>query len=118
MAKGIDYRNIFNDNRATQIVEGEELIQAELYLLLNFPKYSLFFGNNMGLDLEKYLNITNKTAAFNLIRADLEEFFAKYRRVQLVNLELEFDNSNLAININLTVSYNSRLMSIPLTLSN
>lgn len=118
MAKGIDYRNIFSKNESTNLVEGEELIKAELLLLMSMPKYSLFFGNKMGLDLEKYLGVTNKSAAFNLIRADIEELFSKYRRAKLVSLEMEFDDKNLAIIINITVAINNRLVTVPVTLSN
>lgn len=104
MIAGVDYKNIFNNSKAANIELGVNMIAAELELLLSFKKYSLFFGNNMGLDLEKYLGLTNRTATFNLIKADIEELFAKYRRVRLRRLEMEFDGSSNAIIINVTVT--------------
>ena len=70
MIRGIDYRNI-SSNGQTQLKSGMELIEAELNMLFSIPKHSLFFGNNIGIDLEKYLSLSNKTAAFNLVRSEI-----------------------------------------------
>lgn len=106
MIIGVDYKNIFNvEKPETNLTRGIEMIKAELELLLNFKKYSLFFGNNMGLDLEKYLYLTNRTATFNLIRSDIETLFRKYKRVTLKKVEMKFDDGANSITINVEVSY-------------
>ena len=45
MIIGVDYRLLFDDKKAAKLKKGIEMIEAELNLLLNFKKYSLFFGN-------------------------------------------------------------------------
>lgn len=104
MIIGVDYRLLFDDKKAAKLKKGIEMIEAELTLLLNFKKYSLFFGNEMGLDLEKYLGLTNRTATFNLIRSDIEDLFRKYRRVKLKKIEMSFNDSNNSILIDVIVS--------------
>lgn len=121
MITGVDYKRIFNNSKGANLEFGVEMIAAELELLLGFKKYSLFFGNEMGLDLEKYLGLTNRTATFNLIKADIEELFAKYRRVKLRRIEMDFDGSSNSIIINVTVtmagnSFNE--ITIPLRVQN
>jgi uncharacterized membrane protein len=104
MIIGVDYKEIFNeDSKSTQLKDGLEMIKTELELLLNFKKYSLFFGNEMGLDLEKYIGLTNRKATFNLIKAEIEDLFIKYKRVQLRKLELNFEKNSNSILINVTV---------------
>lgn len=114
MARGIDYRNIINKNlNRTEIKEGVDLVVAELSLLLNFEKNSLFFGNNMGLDLTKYLTLTNKAATFNLIKAEIERVFNKYNRAILERVEMTFNDAELAVIINLTVRVDNQLINLP-----
>jgi phage baseplate assembly protein W len=106
MITGVDYTNIFSsESPETKLTQGLDMIKQELTLLLNFRKHSLFFGNNMGLDLEKYLYLTNKTATFNLIRSEIEALFRKYRRVTLKKIEIKFEDYKNAIVINVEVSY-------------
>lgn len=104
MIVGIDHKQLLDNAKAAKLKFGVEMIRSEIELLLNFKKYSLFFGNNMGLDLEKYLHLTNTTATFNLIKSDIEELFAKYRRVKLRRIEMSFDDDNMGVTINVTVS--------------
>lgn len=119
MPIGVDYRQIIDtQNKVTKLKRNEELILAELSLLLNLEKGSLFFGNNMGLDLSKYLHLTNKLAIFNLVRADIEDFFKSYRRATLVNIEINFDDKELKLIINLTINIAGRLSTLPLSVSN
>lgn len=121
MIVGVDYKDIFNNSKGTRLKIGVEMIRAELELLLNFKKYSLFFGNEMGLDLEKYLGLRNRTATFNLIKSDIEEMFAKYRRVKLKKVEMSFNESKNEVIINVTVAmagqkYNN--ITIPIKVQN
>lgn len=117
MPVGIDYKDIFNkEKNKTNLLRDEELVLSELSLLLGISKGSLFFGNNIGLDLEKYLYLTNKVAAFNLMRSDLEEFFTKYRRAKLEKIDMRFNKEDSSVDIELTVSVQNKLLSLPLTL--
>jgi hypothetical protein len=121
MIIGVDYKNIVNNSKGANLEFGAQMIAAELELLLGLKQYSLFFGNNMGLDLEKYLGLTNRTATFNLIKADIEELFSKYRRAKLKKLEMDFDGANSRVIINVTVtmagsSFNE--ITIPLRVQN
>jgi len=104
MIVGVDYTDILDNAKAAKLKSGIEMIRKEIELLINFKKYSLFFGNNMGLDLEKYLYLTNRTATFNLIKSDIEALFAKYKRVKLRRLEMSFDDDRNGVTINVTVS--------------
>lgn len=102
MATGVDFRGIFSDTSGkTVTISGPELIEAELSLLLNFRKYSLFFGNEMGLDLEKYIGLSNRAAIFNLIKAEIENLFAKYKRAYVKKIEMKFSKETNAIDIEL-----------------
>ncbi len=121
MTLGIDYKRLFNSSKATATVTGLDLVAAELNLLLNFKKHELFFGNNMGLDLEKYISLTNRTATFNLIKNDIEELFRKYRRATLKKIEMQFVSDKREIQIDLVVSvdkYGNNTFNIPLIVSN
>lgn len=116
---GTIYNKITEDGR-TYLASGSELVAGELALLLNFPKYSLFFGNNMGLDLEKYLHLKNKQAIFNLIKADIEKLFDKYGKVYLKKVDMIFGQDSV-LHITLTVSMDIQgreTFMIPLTVSN
>lgn len=118
---GIDFENITASQGNTALIAGIELIAKELKMLLNFPKYSLFFGNNMGLDLEKYMFLKNKQATFNLIKSDIEQLFAKYKRAYLKQIDMTFDNADNALMIDLTVSTDisgNNAFKIPLRVTN
>lgn len=104
MIIGVDYKQIYDEKGATALKTGIDMIATEIELLLNFKKYSLFFGNNMGLDLEKYLGLTNRLATFNLIKSDIQDLFRKYRRVKLKTIEITFNKENNEVLINVTVS--------------
>ena len=104
MAVGVGYKNIFDGNGKIRFIERDELIKEELEMLLTFPKNSLFFGNNMGLDLNKYLQLSNNQAVFNLIKKDIEKVLENYRKVRPVNIEMLFNPNSGNLTINLTVS--------------
>lgn len=115
---GVAYNDIVADNK-TKLISGTSLIVKELELLLNFPKYSLFFGNNMGLDLERYLHLKNNQATFNLIKSDIEKLFAKYGKAYLQKVEVVF-NVDGSLTITLTVSADTsgrNTFQIPFTVS-
>lgn len=121
MIVGVDYKDIFNNSKAANLKYGIEMIRAELELLLGFKKYSLFFGNEMGLDLEKYLGLRNRTATFNLIKSDIETLFAKYRRVKLKRIEMSFNEAKNEIIVNVTVAMSGRTynnITIPIKVQN
>jgi hypothetical protein len=119
MPTGVDYRDIVNTKtKETRLIGTEELVLAELSLLLNMDKHTLFFGNNMGLDLSKYLHLTNKVAVFNLVRADIEDFFKVYRRATLVDISMRFDESRLKLVIDLTLNIAGNITRLPLEISN
>jgi hypothetical protein len=97
------------------------MIRDELELLLNFKKHSLFFGNSIGLDLEKYLYLTNRTATFNLIRSEIESLFRKYRRVSLQKIQIRFDDKTNGLVINVEVSYDQfgrTTITVPFSIQN
>lgn len=107
MPIGTSYSDLFSITdtgaKAVKLVSGLDLIKEELSILLNFQKYSLFFGNNMGLDCEKYLHLMNKFATYNLIRSDIDELFRKYGRARITKVEMTFDETNNQLIIDLTV---------------
>lgn len=103
---GTPFKEIFNkDDKASNLISGAELIKSELEFLLTIEKHSLFFGNDLGIDLDRYLYLLNKTATFNLIKSDLEELFAKYNRVYLIKVDMSFERTGKAT-IDLVVSQN------------
>ena len=114
---GIDYRKLTDSSeRATNLVYGVDLIAAELDLLLSMQKHQLFFGNDIGLDLERYMYLENKNATFNLIKSDIEKLFNKYRRARLVNFKAKFNDNSIEIELQVSPLDNQdRLMNIPLT---
>lgn len=115
MAVGADYKKLFNhEKEELNLISGIDLIVRELELLLNFPRYSLFFGNNMGLDLEKYLYLSNRRAIFNLIADDIKKFFNTYGRVNLTSLEMSFDDINSKIIIDIEVGLGNETRTITL----
>lgn len=98
--KGTDYKDIFNpETNSTKLISGKELLAKELELLLNFKKYTLFFGNGMGLDCERYIHLTNRKATFNLIKSDIEKLFSKYKRAKIKNITMKFNESSNTIEI-------------------
>lgn len=121
MALGIDYKEIFGSQttgkKAVILKSGTDLVKAELEALLNFKKHSLFFGNDIGLDCEKYLNLTNKVAIFNLISEEIEKLIAKYKRVVLNEIKIAFSKSENAVNITIKCTYGSSIQEIQLPLS-
>ena len=118
---GVDYRNIIdkvkNENTnevetpfgTTKLVYGTNLIAAELSMLLTMPKNSLFFGNDIGLDLEQYQYVTNNSALFNLIKRDIENLFYKYGRAQLREVLIRFNTDINEIEIEITAAPNNSL---------
>lgn len=108
MAIGTDYKEIFKlnsaGNKETVLKSDTDLIKAELELLLNFKKHSLFFGNDIGLDLEKYINLSNRVATFNLIKADIEKLIAKYKKVKLKSINIEFSDAESVLKVNVVVT--------------
>lgn len=121
MIIGVDYKKIFDDSKSINLVSGSDIILAELTMLLNFQKYSLFFGNNIGLDLEKYIQLRNREATFNLIKSDIEQLFIKYKRAYLKSIDMKFndDSNTIEITLYVTIDKNSsQVFSIPLVLSN
>lgn len=115
MIKGVNYLSIFDENGNTKLSTGADLVMAELSLIFKMDKYSLFFGNNMGLDLEKYLYTNNKVATFNLIKTDIEAFFTTYPKATLKKIEIQFSKLGKAI-INLTLNINGALVNMSLGL--
>lgn len=112
---GVSYKEI-NKNNATVLKSGVSLIADELEMLLNLPKYSFFFGNNMGLDLEKYLYLRNKNAVYNLVRDDIMEVLRKYDKVILRELAVVFRESALYIVLTVQVKSTGDLINVPITL--
>lgn len=109
MPTGVNSKALFR-NKTTNYLSGIDLIKSELETLLSIQKFSLFFGNNIGLGPEKYLGLSSRTATFNLIKREIEVFFSKYNRVKLVGIEMSFDNSKSELIINLklaTTAYRS-----------
>lgn len=115
MIKGVNYLSIFDEEGNTKLSTGADLVMAELSLIFKMDKYSLFFGNNMGLDLEKYLYTNNKVATFNLIKTDIEAFFTTYPKATLKKIEIQFSKLGKAI-INLTLNINGALVNMSLGL--
>jgi hypothetical protein len=122
MATGTDYKNLTNTaTKKTALIYGKTLIRNELEMLFSLEKYSLFFGNDFGLDLNKYLSLTNRAATFNLIKADIEDTLRKYGKVTPTSLNMRFDEAENSIVIDLTVSLTpggNSLVTIPITVSN
>lgn len=103
--RGVDYRNIFDEaTSSTNLISGINMIAAEINLLLNHKKYTLFFGNDMGLDCERYIGLRNRVATFNLIRSDIEKLFKKYKRATIKKIDMSFNEENNAIDIVITAS--------------
>lgn len=108
MIRGTKYNDLFNsDSKSTNLISGVDVIKEEVEFLIGMQKYSLFFGNNMGLNAERFIHLQNKLATFNLIKADIENLFRKYRRAILLKTEMSFNNSDNSMTINLTVTTNS-----------
>lgn len=112
---GLSHKQI-NRNGATVLSSGAELIAHELELLLNMPKHSLFFGSDLGLDLEKYLFLSNKQAMHHLIRDDILKVLEQYGKVDLVRLTTAFQGSTLIITLVVRVKTTQQAITIPLTL--
>lgn len=122
MATGTNYRNLVNEATGkTNLISGNELIKQELQMLFNLDKYSLFFGNEMGVNLNKYLHLTNRTATFNLIKTDIEIALRKYGKVVPISINMKFDDELGGIKIDLVVApiaNRNTPITVPLTVSN
>jgi hypothetical protein len=116
MAVGVNYLDIFDNNDNIKLISGVDLVIAELQLLFTLEKYSLFFGNEMGLDLDKYIYTNNKLATFNLIRSDIEKFFKRYSKAALKKLEMKFDKTGM-VTIDIYIDVGGVLASTSVTLS-
>lgn len=118
---GVNYKNIINKlTGKTNLISNIELIRQELELLFNIEKYSLFFGNEIGVDLSKYLHLTNRTATFNLIKTEIEVALRKYGKVVPVSIDMRFDDSTNTIVIDLVVSpiaNRNTTITVPITVS-
>ncbi len=120
MKQGTDYKNFFTEDGKTRLLSGAELVEKELQVLLQFQKHSLFFGNGIGLDAEKYLHLSNREATFNLIKREIEELFSKYSKAYLQNITMYFNEQKNSIEITLDVITNtigrSEILQIPFTI--
>lgn len=120
MAKGTTYKNLFTkSSKSTKIVGGVDLIKAELEVLLGFTRHTLFFGNNMGLDAERFIHLRNRLATFNLVKTEIETLLAKYGRVDILNLTMNFNKQNNTLEVDLMLSprrSNSDSFNLSLTL--
>lgn len=99
MPKGVQYNNIFNEDKATNIVSYLELFKAEIEMLLTIPKNSLFFGNGIGIDFNKYKYLKDNRAMYNLIKSDIENLFVKYRRLVLKKLVMTVNRKDSVLDI-------------------
>lgn len=116
MKFGVDYKELNKDNK-TPIKYGLDLVQSELELLIGMSKYDLFFGNGLGLNLEKYLHLTNKTAIIHLIKDDIAEMLRTYNKASLRELRIEFENdTKLKITILVFVKEAGQLLEVPFSI--
>ena len=91
-----------------------------IWFAFNIEKYSLFFGNEIGVDLSKYLHLTNRTATFNIIKTEIEVALRKYGKVVPVSIDMRFDDSTNTIVIDLVVSpiaNRNTTITVPITVS-
>lgn len=100
MIKGVNREQIFKDGKLN-LIEGEGLYKQELEFLFNIPKGTLFFGNDLGLDLEAYLFLSNNQAIFTLIKEQIEKAILSYKKVAIERLELLFEELEGRLTINL-----------------
>ena len=108
MPTGTNVKKLFNESTGTtNTVSSIDLIKQEVEFLLGFQKYSLFFGNNMGFSPQKYLGLRNRIATYNLIKSDLVDLFAKYKRAKIQSLDITFDEQNSRLIIDLTLTTNN-----------
>lgn len=115
MRTGVIYNEI-NTNNSTAIRSGATLIAKELELLLNMSKHDLFFGNNMGIDLERYLYLRNRQATYHLIRDDIVDLLRKYGKVNLRELSIVFKSGTLEIYLTVEVKSTLEVFTVPLIL--
>ena len=102
---------------STKLTQGAKLIQSELTFLAQTRKHSLFFGNDLGLDLERYLYLLNNQATFNLIKDEIEVLFNKYKKVYLQRIDMRFNDMQRSLSINVEVSIDpngNNLITIPI----
>jgi hypothetical protein len=104
MARGTKFNDLIKPaSGETKIIRGLDVIKEELEILLGFEKYSLFFGNNIGLDARRFLYLPNKLATFNLIKSEIEVLITKYNRVRLIKTEMNFNKTTSTLEVNITV---------------
>lgn len=115
MNYGVSYKQM-NLNGGTPVSFGAKLIADELEFYLTMPKYSLFFGNEMGLDLEKYLFLPNKTATFHLIKSEIENALSNYNKVILQEITMVFEETKLIIDLRVLVKSTGESFTLPLLL--
>lgn len=125
---GVTFKQIFSKGETeagrltapeTILASGAKLIQSELQFLLETERYSMFFGNGIGADLDKYTYLMNNRATYNLIRDELEKLFAKYKKAYLQKITMNFNNAEKRLYININVSTDragENAIMIPLTL--
>lgn len=122
MATGTNTYQLFDTkSKATKTLSGINLIKQEVEFLLGHIKYSLFFGNNMGFSAERFLSLRNRIATFNLIRAELEKLFSKYKRASIRTIEMSFDQTTNTIVVDLTLAtgtYGTNLFNVSFNLEN
>lgn len=106
MPVGTIMTNLFN-GKSVNYISGVEVIKEEVKFLIGFQKYSLFFGNNIGLGPEKFLHLTDRLATYNLIKEEIEKLFSSYRRAKLLEVRMEFNESTSAVVITLTLATGS-----------
>lgn len=116
MNLGISYKQL-NKNNTTPILHGVDLIKDELVLLLNTKKYDLYFNGNLGLDLEKYLYLSNTEATFHLIKEDIKDLLLKYGKAQLKELTIHFKGQGtLYITLLVLINNTSDILEIPFSI--
>ena len=102
------------ETKTFELSSGVSLIAEELGFLFSIPKYSLFFGNNIGVDLEKYLHLGLKSATFNLIKNEILNLFLKYERAKLTTITMRLDaDNNLIITADIIVDRQYATIDIP-----
>jgi len=110
MAIGTQYNLLIDASSAkTKLIRGMELLKYELEVLLGFDKYTLFFGNNIGLNANQFLHLPNNLATFNLVKAQIEKLLLKYGRVKLVKTEMTFNKENSTLEVTLMLAPRSNV---------
>lgn len=105
MATGTKHNELFDtSSKSVKLIRGNDLIKSELEFLLGFQRYTLFFGNKMGLDADRFLHLNNDLATFNLVKSEVEKVLAKYGRVNIISIEMRFNKQNDTLEIDMELS--------------